>query len=1748
MAEVDRFANLGTLEQDRFAGVGLLEPPKQDIDRFADLGTLDTPKTEQGITPTGIQSIPLQEEDVPLRPDRNILKRIGISAVKAFAPPPTVRTADIRATEVQNARIKQRKKQGVKRFNEILLQGEFDDIKRDFALPPEAREDEDLRAIPDIVTEEPLGAQILPPERDTEGVLTTRGRVETGTDIAVGVASFITKQLLLKKAFGGAPAVARWEARNLAEGGPVGKGAGVRAGLGVIDKIPTISVLGKAAKVGAGGGFFGTLTALEGGDFVDVTVSTIIGAGFQAWGIKKQNDFAKSYKAGLRKQAFKEIDTRTKVLRSEVNKTLSQELKVAITANDKIKARTNHRNNLRGIKSFQDTEFRRADKLINTQMDKVNSQLRQVTEEKARKVRILEQKEPELARTAERLDPTQRLRAPRAIRQQAAQARKGEKVFVKAKSAKTPEKRVQILKKGFPKATDQQIAEIAQELTPAPITLVEKPTEPDRFADIGELAPEVPVAAPEAKVEPTLPKVPPKAEKVQEAAFQKVDRLDTEIAKIRESGEKIPKDLLAERESARKELLKEGPTFAKVVTEKVGFKQPPTTTALGATRDPVVDKLLKRATSIAQKQNIPAFVNQSKGKFRVTTKRPEQGDFFEVTSAGARFVEGTKLFSTETDAVKEAQSIATNTNKAVFIADTDKGFEITTIKPIVEHVKVNPKVPGITQVERKILAEPIKIAEAELAQEELKKVGFKLGVKIEAAEGRKRLDEFRLAEKLTEKNRQDAIDIVQQFVPQAKQGKFIKRIISAKTSKRVERLAEAIDGFIDKAEHRQSVTKFKTFISETGKRFRRGVEKFGKLPNVVRDKLIKTLEPFDVAKLTEKKRKVLESRDQFIKNVAGSVASAFETLEGDVENLLKIPEAQITELNRLSKDPIAELDTDQINYVRESLENLIAISDKKFLIKERTRAEGVRKDINTARQEVSIKSKVPGITKEIKGLPGFFKKLFTTQQATLKTLVGRATKKINTATDKLINKNLRKVERDTAEALKGFVLTSRKEIKDKLKFTRSASKELDKLIPIRLGGKKFNIDFDNLLGIYQHIKADGNLRQLLKTKGLDITVFERNPKALNVIKEKINVETRTPTLDELRNVVTIIEKHPKFVKLGEAAFKINRETLAPELNKISKQVQNHEIAREKKHWHIQRVFPKKLGGIPTKTSVSIEQQGRYQPKTGGTQRIRIIPFRQEFISSLQSDATFVGGAVPLRDINAFVNNEQWQEAMRQAGRKEELNAIIELLNRVQGQPNAISMIERASGKLLNNFGKAVLSLRLSGYGVQTASIPAAFETIEEKYFRQADVLTTLVEIPIKSVKEMKDLSPILWLRWEARRFNYVTGAVAAQHAFDTLILEDSPILDKGLNQYTWGDQKAIFTIYKAAQDKVFAEQGLKKGTIENKKAAIELVEDALESQPQWDTIHRNLLTSSPNVLLRGSLMFLSARNAQFNVAMRAVDDFQKGRIGAGEASKRIKGVMYANILVAVVKGLVKLGVTVGITSLAFLGDDEEKKKAKEALGRIAKRDIKRLPVESALNLLSLPAFGNIASGIAREVIRRVRTPGLPIRELQQIRTGNIFVDLSLDVTDVMGSVGKMTQLLLTGETFQSGPDEGKPKWQREAKRVANGLAELIAVRFGLPFTAPRGEVSFRISQFAKEKKKAEPERLQNLAFKFTDKDLTPKKMKDVRKELRLFGIDTEADFKQLLKDRRKRKPAKTVRGRASQIRRDNKAKKRFSQK
>lgn len=1157
--------------------------------------------------------------------------------------------------------------------------------------------------------------------------------------------------------------------------------------------------------------------------------------------------------------------------------------------------------------------------------------------------------------------------------------------------------------------------------------------------------------------------------------------------------------------------------------------------SIGAAKSPELDKALQRAS----KKTKTSYVVQKNGKWIVSSQKPQYGDYYLISANESSLVKGETKFAEKDEAVKAARYMAKSKNGPVYIQKTEKGFIVSEQKPSAEHIKIMPESPGLTKQEIQFLSkktekppgllrrplyklrknekeitkeqriilqkkgyslkeiarlnpkEAIQIIESKSpiekmkeAQEKGEKVGFKAGRAEAIKEARQKLDRFMMAVKLTDQLRRDAAEIVKEYIPKELQYRYIKRILEAKTNKRIDNLTKAMNLYLDRAEKKAARKDFVNFIKQTKRKYGRGEVPFGKLRNDVRQELIKVLELYDTMKLSGEKKEELESRDEYIKRIAGTVADAFESLEDMGKDILQMPSARIEELDRLRKIHIGELDADQIRYIQSSLDHLIKIAERKGDIKNRIKSEKLGKLINTARQEVHDKSKKPGVTTELTGVLGLVPKVLSTAQATPHTLTGYITGKDNKATMEIINDNLVNITKDKNNVIKNFVESYRKMLKD-AGLTQADEKLLDEKIQIKYGGKTFSSDIDNLLGIYMDIRAEGNLQRILKA-GRVFDVYHRDPKWGYIVRHT-KIRTGRPGLEELREITDFVEnKNPKLKKMADLYFKHNFEIQTPQVNKISMEYQNYELARKEKYWHMSRVMPLGIEGKKTDISISIENQGRFLPRTGGRQPFRNITFRQGVISNLQANAAYSAMTIPMQDIKALISDKRWQDTVIRNGLEKELKTLVVMLRRTQGMITSQDFIDLFGAKVLNNFGKYALSLRLSGYGVQTASIPAAFEIIEPKYFIAPRSIANLPRIPIKDIKEMMELSPTLWMRWTLRQFDYAIGSVASQNAYHNLLWSEKSPTEKLLNHYTWGDQKAIYQIYLAAQEKVAAETKLKRGTQEFKEAAIKITEDALETQPQWDMIYRNELTSSPNVLLRGSLMFQSARNAQYNVLLRAVDDYKKGRIGPGEAGKRISGVVYANILVAVVKRLIKMGIFFGALGLLYLISDEKEKK--EKIKRTFRTKAGKVPgqvaIDSALNFISLPAFGSLTQNIAYETIQRIKYPNMK-KDLQDIRTGNIFIDLTLDVTGLVADTGLMTKYLITGEKFKSGKDEGKPKWKRSAIEVADQLAELIAIRTGLPYSAPKGEIYYQIRSAEKSIEKTMSDRELIIAFKKT---------------------------------------------------------------
>jgi len=232
----------------------------------------------------------------------------------------------------------------------------------------------------------------------------------------------------------------------------------------------------------------------------------------------------------------------------------------------------------------------------------------------------------------------------------------------------------------------------------------------------------------------------------------------------------------------------------------------------------------------------------------------------------------------------------------------------------------------------------------------------------------------------------------------------------------------------------------------------------------------------------------------------------------------------------------------------------------------------------------------------------------------------------------------------------------------------------------------------------------------------------------------------------------------------------------------------------------------------------------------------------------------------------------------------------------------------------------------------------------------------------------------------------------------------------------------------------------------------------METQPQWDILHRSLMTSHPSPFFRGSMMFMSARNAQYNVLLSAYDDYSKDRINEAEFATRVGGVVQANIQVSLARRLMRYGVKAGVLAVLFgLSDEEDKELVKEIAKEEAVKDIKKVPFESVMNMLGLGAFGQIGATIGYEAVRQIEGKTFT-KKLSEARTGNIIADLTMDFMQFGIDSAKLAKQLWTQEVYVDRKRMGEARWKDTATELVNTTAEIVAQIMGMPYSGPRSDI------------------------------------------------------------------------------------------
>jgi hypothetical protein len=965
------------------------------------------------------------------------------------------------------------------------------------------------------------------------------------------------------------------------------------------------------------------------------------------------------------------------------------------------------------------------------------------------------------------------------------------------------------------------------------------------------------------------------------------------------------------------------------------------------------------------------------------------------------------------------------------------------------------KTRGFTEAELKLFGKEFAplVRWAQLHDEP---IGYKQGVADTVEGSRRAIDALRVREQVRQRNRIDAVNLIFTYIPKEYRGSFIRRAMAVKTAKDVRSLTDAIEQWVDEYEQRELIKEFKKFKGKVQKEMRRGETPFGQLPLHLAKQIDELLNQFDPVALSERKESALQSRQEWYSRMTSLLADGYDAItaeyDKDARSFFVIPQSDIQELRRLSQTPIRDVTPDEVRWTLDLANNLLSMHQKKGESRWRRRWEALHPRINTAWHQVHKETPKP----QLSGALGLFKRAATIGQSNLRTLIGYATGKDSDAVTELIFDALVEANNKRVAKYKEFVQAWQKEI-DKAGIKWADVKDtLGELVKVKVGGQEIELTRDDLLMLYGYTVADGTMRRLLKTQGLNITTYR--PKGLFMTAQTYRVGT--PTLEELRAISELIL--PVHKKLLDIHFKVNREVQAPAINETSMEIQNTEIARDERYLSVHREVSRPFSGFKVEEMVAAaEMRGRYKPRTGGTLRMNIRSFTREVMTGLQSDAFYHAMTIPMMEGRSLLMNKNFTEAMKSNGHGQILDYLGTLYDRMQLYGNDQALLDQAFTTFFSQVGKSMLSLRITGGAIQVASVPAAFGVIPREYFS--------MKVPSrKDVKALMEKYPSLWLRWKAKQFDFALGTLTAQHAFQSMVFDKMPATDKLLNQYTWGDQIAIYNIYKAAEKMIQDTTKFEVGSEEYEKALQKLFDRAMETQPMWDALHRSIVTSDTAFFARGFTWFMSARNAQLNVLQQAFDDANKGRITETERNKRLADIAIANFCVSFLRNIIRTGIqAAGIIFLTALGlrEPPDEEEVKEILKRLAIK----LPMETVFNLVGLNAVTQVTTAIAYNGIRAAnyKWSGYDARYL---RTGNLAVDLFNDMV-VMGMEGwEFGTDLITLKKFKGTKyKEGEYAFVDSGERFMRSVLLMTAYRLGLPFEGPMSDLYYPLKRAYKGK-------------------------------------------------------------------------------
>ncbi len=837
-----------------------------------------------------------------------------------------------------------------------------------------------------------------------------------------------------------------------------------------------------------------------------------------------------------------------------------------------------------------------------------------------------------------------------------------------------------------------------------------------------------------------------------------------------------------------------------------------------------------------------------------------------------------------------------------------------------------------------------------------------------------------------------------------------------------ERAIEVVDRLMENEGRTEAVRHLKDTVKGAGRRIRYMRPEYQKRLDVI-------LADIDPVKHTKEWYRKLQNLKRF--------------MDENPDN--NIPESKLAQLKGLERKPITEYTTEEIQLVDDAINQVIALNNLKnqLIMGGRYREAAAVSEEAVFNVERKGKAPTPDATdaRMTEKRTSAVKEFFTTDQMNAETITENLDNQdhgviwdvFTNGAQRATNEELR-----LKQASEDFFAEQLAEIPDYESWSTGFHRESnwDKGVDFQdltlPSGKKVTLTKGQRVAMYLHTLNPNNTRHLVNGGFVMPHNVSANPVVLSGEDIGHIVESMTP--EEMR--------------FAEGAFQYFNSIQKQELNRVSTELNGWEVATEENYFPIRtnaidrrrdelamKKTPSNMRGF---TNATLEGQGIFQERTNASNPIILEDVFSAVAGSNRLTSQYVGWAPVLRDMKMLLNDSKFERAVIRNYGRNYLQYLQQYVRDIEGEPGRKQNIDRIATAGINKMDIGILGLNPWVIFKQPVSYTLAATEIPVQYWA-----TGLAKGP-QSREEMGKWSPWLRERFQGGRVTQELGEVGQSSNVMSFFTDKSTIDQKILRGILEGDYQSIGRIWNSVDAQVSAETELV-GDEKMQEVARKTEEVVRRTQPTFDTKDRSQIARTKQLFWKLATKYTSQRNKNYNIAMRAVQAWNRSGKTGTDFAKAASTVA----LVAVFNSMAMVAIDSARNALYGRGADERKKKAHWIWGALGK---------TLTNM-----FGNVVG-----VDKVAQLVGSFIERGE--RAYGITDPLTSNIEDLGKGIGGLVTgiyQLSTGEEIKMGERKGKKKGTATLLRGLDRVASSTLTMFkgipyrtlkGLLYTAPKAQI------------------------------------------------------------------------------------------